>query len=370
MSTILNNVSTSLIILAVIILTFDSQSGAFATEQKPESLLWQISSTQTPKISTVLSSINTSTSIGSTTSSTDAILPNDEGLEGSGGRGEIHDDLEKEPEYSGSGFGPDDEDSSSSTTHHRKKGGYKSNTGNSGYKPINSKNKESTPEIEINKQTEKPTFPIDTIDEDQEQGSGKGDDIDGDDTDEFDQKHRIVPDGEGEGENGGNNVLIPSGKPDLNNHGNPDDGDGDDDLITEIDNTDDISIDKPSSETDTDLSYGEQNEIDLDKTGKSDTSTGKPSSGIEQSHTPTGNEVFIMDNRPEDRTTSFFAQPGILAAVIGGAVVGLLCAILVVMFIVYRMRKKDEGSYALDEPKRSPAVNSYAKNANNREFYA
>lgn len=56
---------------------------------------------------------------------------------------------------------------------------------------------------------------------------------------------------------------------------------------------------------------------------------------------------------------------------IGGAVVGLLCAILVVMFIVYRMRKKDEGSYALDgEPKRSPAVNSYAKNANNREFYA
>lgn len=58
-------------------------------------------------------------------------------------------------------------------------------------------------------------------------------------------------------------------------------------------------------------------------------------------------------------------------AVIGGAVVGLLCAILVVMFIVYRMRKKDEGSYALDEPKRSPAnVNSYAKNSNNREFYA
>lgn len=94
----------------------------------------------------------------------------------------------------------------------------------------------------------------------------------------------------------------------------------------------------------------------------------------------------------DDRTTSFFAQPGILAgkcwhtdtpyfmallnyfllfvAVIGGAVVGLLCAILVVMFIVYRMRKKDEGSYALDEPKRSPANNSYAKNANNREFYA
>ncbi|TMW40987.1 hypothetical protein DOY81_013933, partial [Sarcophaga bullata] len=33
------------------------------------------------------------------------------------------------------------------------------------------------------------------------------------------------------------------------------------------------------------------------------------------------------------------------------------------------MKKKDEGSYALDEPKRSPAMNSYAKNATNREFY-
>jgi len=81
--------------------------------------------------------------------------------------------------------------------------------------------------------------------------------------------------------------------------------------------------------------------------------------------------VLIMNTSHEDRTTSFFAQPGILAAVIGGAVVGLLFAILVVMFIVYRMRKKDEGSYALDEPqKRSPQANSYTKNHNNREFYA
>jgi len=69
------------------------------------------------------------------------------------------------------------------------------------------------------------------------------------------------------------------------------------------------------------------------------------------------------------RPTSFFAQPGTLAAVIGGAVVGLLCAILCVMFVVYRMRKKDEGSYALDEPKRSPTVNAYAKHPS-REFYA
>lgn len=78
-----------------------------------------------------------------------------------------------------------------------------------------------------------------------------------------------------------------------------------------------------------------------------------------------------ISSRPKDtsRSTSFFAQPGTLAAVIGGAVVGLLCAILCVMFVVYRMRKKDEGSYALDEPKRSPTVNAYAKHPS-REFYA
>jgi len=82
-----------------------------------------------------------------------------------------------------------------------------------------------------------------------------------------------------------------------------------------------------------------------------------------------GSDVHIDDHKPEDRPTSFFAQPGILAAVIGGAVVGLLCAILLVMFIVYRMRKKDEGSYVLDEPKRS-SPNSHPYNKNSREFYA
>lgn len=81
------------------------------------------------------------------------------------------------------------------------------------------------------------------------------------------------------------------------------------------------------------------------------------------------NNVPVLQRKQEDRPSSFFGQPGILAAVIGGAVVGLLCAILLVMFIVYRMRKKDEGSYALDEPKRSPTVNSYMRSSN-KEFYA
>ncbi|KAK0404573.1 hypothetical protein QR680_017519 [Steinernema hermaphroditum] len=63
-------------------------------------------------------------------------------------------------------------------------------------------------------------------------------------------------------------------------------------------------------------------------------------------------------------------KPGILAAVIGGAVVGLLAAILMVMFIIYRMRKKDEGSYALDEPKQPPHYSYAYQKAPTKEFYA
>ena len=46
---------------------------------------------------------------------------------------------------------------------------------------------------------------------------------------------------------------------------------------------------------------------------------------------------------------------------------GLLLMVLLVMFIVYRMRKKDEGSYPLDEQKYQNYP--YAK-APTKEFYA
>lgn len=64
-------------------------------------------------------------------------------------------------------------------------------------------------------------------------------------------------------------------------------------------------------------------------------------------------------------------RPGLLAAISGGAVVGLLLTILLVMFVVYRMRKKDEGSYALDEGQHQPPHYSYAyQKAPTKEFYA
>ncbi|VDM12994.1 unnamed protein product [Wuchereria bancrofti] len=47
-----------------------------------------------------------------------------------------------------------------------------------------------------------------------------------------------------------------------------------------------------------------------------------------------------------------------------------MAAILLVMFVVYRMRKKDEGSYALDEPKQPPQYSYAYQKAPTKEFYA
>lgn len=62
------------------------------------------------------------------------------------------------------------------------------------------------------------------------------------------------------------------------------------------------------------------------------------------------------------------SRPTLLAGIICGVAFGLLSAMLLLLFVVYRLRKKDEGSYALDEPKNSPAV-AYTK-AHDREFFA
>ncbi|XP_019637094.1 PREDICTED: syndecan-like isoform X1 [Branchiostoma belcheri] len=68
-------------------------------------------------------------------------------------------------------------------------------------------------------------------------------------------------------------------------------------------------------------------------------------------------------------TSGHKLSPWYIAAVIGGAVVGLLCAILLIMFIVYRMKKKDEGSYSLeDHPAKKLNTNAYGKTS--KEFYA
>lgn len=69
-----------------------------------------------------------------------------------------------------------------------------------------------------------------------------------------------------------------------------------------------------------------------------------------------------------EEASQIWTEPGILAGIIGGSVIVFICLVLLVMFIIYRMRKKDEGSYPLDEPSRKPNY-SYVR-APEREFYA
>lgn len=72
---------------------------------------------------------------------------------------------------------------------------------------------------------------------------------------------------------------------------------------------------------------------------------------------------------PANLWRDLFSQPGILVGIVGGVVIGMLAAILLVMFIIYRMRKKDEGSYALEEgPRKSPS-HAYTR-VSSREFFA
>ncbi len=65
----------------------------------------------------------------------------------------------------------------------------------------------------------------------------------------------------------------------------------------------------------------------------------------------------------------FFLHKSFNSGIIGGVVIGMLSAILLVMFIIYLMRKKDEGSYALEEgPRKSPS-HAYTR-VSSREFFA
>lgn len=57
----------------------------------------------------------------------------------------------------------------------------------------------------------------------------------------------------------------------------------------------------------------------------------------------------------------------LITAVIAGGVIGFLFAIFLILLLVYRMRKKDEGSYDLGE--RKPSCAAYQK-APTKEFYA
>uniref|UniRef100_A0A8C4JHB4 Syndecan n=1 Tax=Dromaius novaehollandiae TaxID=8790 RepID=A0A8C4JHB4_DRONO len=85
-------------------------------------------------------------------------------------------------------------------------------------------------------------------------------------------------------------------------------------------------------------------------------------------------EEIDKEERSETDAKKNSDEPGddtdrteVLAAVIAGGVIGFLFAIFLILLLVYRMRKKDEGSYDLGE--RKPSSAAYQK-APTKEFYA
>ncbi|KAL0985286.1 hypothetical protein UPYG_G00155010 [Umbra pygmaea] len=77
--------------------------------------------------------------------------------------------------------------------------------------------------------------------------------------------------------------------------------------------------------------------------------------------------VYNKDVPYEVESENLFQRKEVLAAVIAGGVIGFLFAIFLILLLVYRMRKKDEGSYDLGERK---APSSAYQKAPTKEFYA
>nr|XP_025869761.1 syndecan-2 [Vulpes vulpes] len=96
-------------------------------------------------------------------------------------------------------------------------------------------------------------------------------------------------------------------------------------------------------------------EIDEDKVRLSDS---------ERKVDPSDEDANVYTEKHSD---NLFKRTEVLAAVIAGGVIGFLFAIFLILLLVYRMRKKDEGSYDLGE--RKPSSAAYQK-APTKEFYA
>ncbi|KAM6271802.1 syndecan-1 [Spheniscus humboldti] len=86
---------------------------------------------------------------------------------------------------------------------------------------------------------------------------------------------------------------------------------------------------------------------------------------------PTQNSEVLADsgrNAKASGASGIMERKEVLGGVIAGGLVGLVFAVFLVAFMLYRMKKKDEGSYSLDEPKQSNG--GYQKPHKQEEFYA
>ncbi|KAK7915549.1 hypothetical protein WMY93_011310 [Mugilogobius chulae] len=77
-------------------------------------------------------------------------------------------------------------------------------------------------------------------------------------------------------------------------------------------------------------------------------------------HSEANTPNVLMSHTTED---SIFNKTEVLAALIAGGAVGLMFAVLLILLLIYRMKKKDEGSYELGKKpiyKKAPTTEIYA----------
>ncbi|XP_058407724.1 syndecan-1 [Diceros bicornis minor] len=76
-----------------------------------------------------------------------------------------------------------------------------------------------------------------------------------------------------------------------------------------------------------------------------------------------------VDHKATGTSQGLLDRKEVLGGVIAGGLVGLIFAVCLVGFMLYRMKKKDEGSYSLEEPKQANG-GAYQKPTKQEEFYA
>ncbi|XP_020823121.1 syndecan-1 isoform X2 [Phascolarctos cinereus] len=90
----------------------------------------------------------------------------------------------------------------------------------------------------------------------------------------------------------------------------------------------------------------------------------KPASPLERNKP----DQEVIEGEATGASQGILDRKEVLGGVIAGGLVGLLFAVFLVGFMLYRMKKKDEGSYSLEEPKQ--ANGAYQKPQRQEEFYA
>uniref|UniRef100_A0A8C5M674 Syndecan n=1 Tax=Leptobrachium leishanense TaxID=445787 RepID=A0A8C5M674_9ANUR len=120
-------------------------------------------------------------------------------------------------------------------------------------------------------------------------------------------------------------------------------------------------------ESDSDVSESKEEEESGDDTDGKDLFFETNETGVGGANE--GNErSAVVESGSSDASHGIMERKELLAGIIAGGAVGLIFASFLVGFVLYRMKKKDEGSYSLEEPKQSNG--GYQKPREQREFFA